>query len=565
MTHSADLNLTWARLIVEELHRLGVQHICLAPGSRSTPLTLAAADHPSLQRHTHFDERGLAFMALGLAKSTDSPVAIITTSGTAVANLYPALVEAAQTNVPLIVLSGDRPPELIDCGANQAIVQPAIFADYAKRLDLPAADLNIQPQALLAQLDHAMADLQHPLHINCMFREPLYPDGSRTDFSHYLAPIKSWRQETTPWLSLPAMQQQALPTTVEIEQLAQGKGVIVAATIGPEQQPEQILALAKRLGWPILADAQSQLRQHPDAINHIDQLFHHDDAKLLLQQADTLLWFGGRLLSKRLINFIDNHQWQALWHCLPVRRNLDPSHLRKSSFVGSINSFCQLPWPTSTQANWAKPLARFNQQLEQQFAEHEYGKLTELSAIRSLSALANANNNLFIGNSLPIRLFDMLAKPQAQPAAVFTNRGASGIDGLFATCCGVARGNGKATLMAIGDISALHDLNSLALARQTQQPIVIMALNNDGGSIFNMLPVPNEQLRENYYRLGHGLNFKHIAAQFELEYKQPTTLTELQTQMAQALSRNGTTLVEVVVPAGESADLIVATAKQIRG
>ncbi|WP_298443130.1 2-succinyl-5-enolpyruvyl-6-hydroxy-3-cyclohexene-1-carboxylic-acid synthase [uncultured Ferrimonas sp.] len=565
MTHSADLNLLWAELIVTELHRLGVRHICLAPGSRSTPLTMAAAAHPTLCRHTHFDERGLAFMALGLAKSSHAPVAIITTSGTAVANLYPAIVEAAQTNIPLVILSGDRPPELIDCGANQAIVQPAIFADYARRLDLPAADLNLPPQALLAQLDHAMADLQQPLHINCMFREPLYPDGSRSDFSDYLAPIAQWQQDEQPWQHLPALQQHALPTPAQLQHLAQGKGVIVVGTLGPEQQPQQLLQLAKQLGWPILVDAQSQLRQHPDVINHIDQLFHLPNAKRILAQADTLLWFGSRLLSKRLLQFIDQQPWRTLWHCLPQRRNLDPSHLRKTSFCGDISAFASLPWPSSAQADWAAALYPLNQQLEQHFSQHQQGRLTEMAVVRSLSCYADQRHNLFIGNSLPIRLFDLLAAVKNEAATVFTNRGASGIDGLIASCCGISRGNGKPTIMLIGDISALHDLNSLALARHSSQPLLIIALNNDGGSIFNMLPVADEQLKQDYYRLGHGLNFAHAAKQFELGYQQPQSLTEFTEQMHNAINGTGATLIEVVVPADESAQMIKACAAQLRG
>jgi 2-succinyl-5-enolpyruvyl-6-hydroxy-3-cyclohexene-1-carboxylate synthase len=156
----ADLNLLWASLIIEELSRLGVEHVCMAPGSRSTPLTLACAANNKLTKHCHFDERGLGFMALGLAKASNTPVAIITTSGTAVANLYPAIIEASLTRVPLIILSADRPPELLDCGANQAIAQVGMFAQYAKQLSLPVPDLHLTPTALLSSLDQALADTQ---------------------------------------------------------------------------------------------------------------------------------------------------------------------------------------------------------------------------------------------------------------------------------------------------------------------------------------------------------------------------------------------------------------------
>ncbi|MBY6019283.1 2-succinyl-5-enolpyruvyl-6-hydroxy-3-cyclohexene-1-carboxylic-acid synthase [Halomonas denitrificans] len=564
-SHCAELNLLWARLMLEELHRLGVRHLCLAPGSRSTPLTLAAAGHDGFQRHTHFDERGLGFAALGLAKASQSPVAIITTSGTAVANLYPAVIEAYQTGVPLVVLSGDRPPELIACGANQAIIQPAIFANYARRLDLPTPSLEIPPQTLLAQLDQVMVDLDRPLHINCMYREPLYPEGQDAPFEAYLAPLSEWRQTAEPWAATPAMSRSALPSADDCCSFAQGKGIIVVGTLAPHQQPEQILALARRLGWPILADAQSQLRQAEGVVHHIDQLMHHPKALKLLGKAEHLLLIGGRLLSKRLMSFIAQHPWQAFWHYMGHAENLDPAHLRKRRFVGSLPMLTALPWPLLPGSGWADALESYSDEVERLVAEqHDRGALTELSAVRLLSRQLHADQQLFVGNSLPIRLFDMLAAPGDAPA-IFTNRGASGIDGLLATSCGVAMAEDKPTVLVVGDLSLLHDLNSLALARGLTSPLVVVVLNNDGGSIFNMLPVPSDALRQQYYRLGHGFGFEGAASQFHLPYQRPDSLDALQQALSEGLQRDGASVIEVVVPPNESAELIVEMARQIRG
>ncbi|MBY5923246.1 2-succinyl-5-enolpyruvyl-6-hydroxy-3-cyclohexene-1-carboxylic-acid synthase [Ferrimonas balearica] len=563
--HCAELNLLWARLMLEELHRLGVRHLCLAPGSRSTPLTMAAAGHDGFQRHTHFDERGLGFAALGLAKASQTPVAIITTSGTAVANLYPAVIEAYQTGVPLVVLSGDRPPELIACGANQAIIQPAIFANYARRLDLPTPSLDLPPQALLAQLDQAMVDLDRPLHINCMYREPLYPDGQSSPFESYLAPIAAWRGNTTPWSAIPPISRSALPGPDECNSFAQGKGIIVVGTLAPHQQPEQILALARRLGWPVLADAQSQLRQADGVVHHIDQMFHHPKALKLLGKAENLLLIGGRLLSKRLMSFIASHSWNAYWHYMSHTENLDPGHLTKRRFIGSLPMLAALPWPLLPGSGWADALESYSLELEHQFAErHDQGRLTELSTIRLLSRQLTGEHQLFIGNSLPIRLYDMLASPGDAPT-VFTNRGASGIDGLLATSCGVALATAKPTVLVVGDLSLLHDLNSLALARSLKTPLVVLVLNNDGGSIFNLLPVPNESLRQQYYRLGHGFGFEGAANQFHLPYARPDNLAALSLALSEGLSLEGASVIEVAVPPSESADLIVELAEQIRG
>ncbi len=169
-------NRRWAAVILEALTRHGVQHICIAPGSRSTPLTLAAAENRAFIHHTHFDERGLGHLALGLAKASRQPVAVIVTSGTATANLYPALIEAGLTGEKLILLTADRPPELIDCGANQAIRQPGMFASHpAQTISLPRPSQDIPARWLVSTIDQALGALHAGgVHINCPFAEPLY-------------------------------------------------------------------------------------------------------------------------------------------------------------------------------------------------------------------------------------------------------------------------------------------------------------------------------------------------------------------------------------------------------
>ncbi len=188
----ATFNHVWSSLLLEELFRLGVRDLVLAPGSRSAPLTMAAAAHQGFRRHLHFDERGLGFMALGLAKGRNRPVAVIMTSGTAVANLWPAVAEAQLTGVPLIILSADRPHELIDNGANQAIDQQGIFGRYpVYQQNLPSPTPTIPAAFVLSSVDQALAKqalTPGVVHFNCMYPEPLYPGEHYQDFSDYLAP-----------------------------------------------------------------------------------------------------------------------------------------------------------------------------------------------------------------------------------------------------------------------------------------------------------------------------------------------------------------------------------------
>ncbi|MEZ9594306.1 2-succinyl-5-enolpyruvyl-6-hydroxy-3-cyclohexene-1-carboxylic-acid synthase [Shewanella sp. 10N.261.52.F9] len=563
--HTAELNLLWGTLILEELTRLGVKHVCMAPGSRSTPLTLAAAKQTKLKQHLHFDERGLGFMALGLAKASQAPVAIITTSGTAVANLYPAVVEAWLTHVPLIVLSGDRPPELIDCGANQAIIQPGIFAQYAKQINLPTPDMNIAPQALLSLLDEAVSNQSQPVHINCMYREPLYPNEPVADFSRYLVPIEPWQRQTAPYSQFAMMNVGQLPTSDALARFVHGKGVIVAATLAPEQHSEALIQLAQKLGWPIVTDAQSQLRQHPGAIGNIDQLLHQPKSKALLAQAERVIVFGGRILSKRLISYLEQQDWKDYWQVLPHQQRLDPSHKPKQVWLAPAHTFAALPWPRSSQANWALNLVQHNDDLEtlyqQQIDNAEFG---EAQTIRAIATRQTSQQQLFIGNSLPVRLYDMFAPISSDSAKVFTNRGASGIDGLLATACGVACAEGKPTTLIIGDISALHDLNSLAIARAVTSPLVIVILNNDGGNIFNLLPVPNEQLRTDYYRLSHGLEFGFGAAMFGLAYNQVDSITDFIESYEYAMTYSGPSVIEVSVAQNQASDQIAQIASWVK-
>ncbi|GGP60132.1 2-succinyl-5-enolpyruvyl-6-hydroxy-3-cyclohexene-1-carboxylate synthase [Shewanella algicola] len=564
---SADMNLLWGQLILEELARLGVKHVCMAPGSRSTPLTLAAASQTKLTRHIHFDERGLGFMALGLAKADNAPVAIITTSGTAVANLYPAIVEAWLTHVPLIILSGDRPNELIDCGANQAIVQPAIFAGYAKQLNLPTPDNAYPANALLTTIDHAIANQHQPVHINCMYREPLYPSELVT-LAHvkktasvttttYLAPLNAWFDNNKPLTRYAALNGSELPTTDTLMRFVHGKGVIVVGTLSPADSPQLIVALAQKLGWPVVVDAQSQLRQHPGVIGHIDQLLLNTKASKLLEQAERVLVFGGRFISKRLIQYLAQQHWHSYWQLLSHSDRLDPTHQHKQVWQTSVQALCQLAWPRSSDANWALQLLPYNESLEsllkQQIDNTSFG---EAQVVRAIAASQTDQHTLFIGNSLPIRLYDMYAPIATNTPAIYTNRGASGIDGLIATACGVAADKLTPTTLIIGDLSCLHDLNSMALLKQMTCSFVLVIINNDGGNIFNLLPVPNENLRNDFYRLSHGLEFGYGAAMFGLAYRQVDDIESFQQAYQEAFEFNCASVIEVNVAPNQASDQI---------
>ena len=565
----ATFNHVWSSLLLEELHRLGVRDIALASGSRSAPLTMAAAAHPGFRRHLHFDERGLGFMALGLAKGSGRPVAVIMTSGTAVANLWPAVAEAQLTGVPLIILSADRPPELIDNGANQAIDQQGIFGRYpVHQQNLPSPTPSIPAAFVLSSVDQALAKqalTPGPVHFNCMYPEPLYPGEAYLDFSDYLAPLGDWLHSCEPWS--PWLQgEQHCPHQPDWDELQGKRGVIIAGRIQDPVEAQRVVQLAERLGWPLLADLQSQIRFDNRNLIHMDLALQNSGFVTELARAEVLLQFGARLISKRLGQFIKQHPWQDYWLVDPQPARLDPDYRLRRRLVCTPRAFATAHPVNHRHLPWHR-LAERQQGISGQI-RRACDRFSELGVCHRLTQLIQGQ--LFVGNSMPARLMDMLGETGKGPSRLMTNRGASGIDGLIATAFGFSLSSDEPTTLLIGDLSALHDLNSLALLGKGSRPLVVILLNNDGGSIFRMLPVPTKDaLLETYYCLPHGLHFEHAAAMFGLHYRAPTTLAEFEQAYTAALKKPAlekkVTLIEIKVPSSEVAEDLKTLGAAIRG
>ncbi|MEK8139827.1 2-succinyl-5-enolpyruvyl-6-hydroxy-3-cyclohexene-1-carboxylic-acid synthase [Morganella morganii] len=544
MSNSA-LNRRWAEVILEALRRHGLRHICIAPGSRSTPLTLAAAADDKFICHTHFDERGLAHLALGLAKSTWLPVAVIVTSGTAVANLYPALIEAGLTGERLVFLTADRPLELIDCGANQAIRQPGIFSSHPfAALALPRPVFDIPASWLVSSLDDIMNRLQHgAAHINCPFAEPLYDDDGQTG-KEWQAQLGNWWQSDKPWL-----QQTRCTSVISVDDWffwRQKKGVIIAGRM-QAAEGKQLRQWAECLGWPLISDVLSQTGQ---LLPHADLWLASPRYREVLAQADVVIQFGSSLTGKRLL------QWQAA--CMPpeywivdtIPGRLDPANHRGRKFECSVSEWLD-DHPAQTRTSWAPQLAEWTRALNTHVTETLGDGWGEAQIACRLPELLPPQGILFAGNSLIVRLIDAFAQlPCGYP--VYSNQGASGIDGLISTAAGVQRGSAKPALAVVGDISALYDLNSLALLRYTSGPFVLLIVNNNGGQIFSMLPTP-EQERQRFYCMPQSVSFAGAAQMFGLSYSAPQDWPSLKAAVSKAWSQHSATVIEVVTNGDEGA------------
>jgi len=531
-------NRRWAAVTLEALTRHGVQHVCIAPGSRSTPLTLAAAENRALIAHTHFDERGLGHLALGLAKASQQPVAVIVTSGTAVANLYPALIEAGLTGEKIILLTADRPPELIDCGANQAIRQPGMFGSHpSQTLSLPRPSHDIPARWLVSSIDNAMGQLHSGgVHINCPFAEPLYGEMDDTGLDWQQA-LGNWWQSDKPWL------REGLHLESEKQRdwffWRQKRGVVVAGRMSAAEG-KKVAEWAKTLGWPLISDVLSQTGQ---PLPCADLWLGNANAVTELAQAQIVVQLGSSLTSKRLL------QWQATcepdeyWLVDNLAGRLDPAHHRGRRLVCKVSTWLE-QHPAEQRQPWAVDIPRLSEQAWQAVvAQRE--TFGEAQLAHRISEYLPDQGQLFVGNSLVVRLIDALGKlPAGYP--VYSNRGASGIDGLISTAAGVQRGSAKSTLAIMGDLSALYDLNGLALLRQVSAPLVLIVVNNNGGQIFSLLPTPVEE-RERFYLMPQNVHFEHAANMFGLRYHRPENWTALEDALHGAWRQPVTTVIELVV------------------
>ena len=563
-----SMSSLWAAMIMEELTRIGVKDCCIAPGSRSAPLTLAAAENNSLQKHVHFDERGLAFYALGLAKSTRRPVVIITTSGTAVPNLYPAMIEASVTGWPLVVLTADRPPELINCGANQAIVQPEIFSrEYVHPLCLPCATEEISARWLLANLSQSLYEAKSRglcLHINIGLREPLYPAGTSKNYDKYLSSVSRWCCETMPWQQYTKRNATSGVTPTEWTDFIAGQGIIIAGQL-EQSDAASALTLSRRLGWPLLADVQSGLHGHQDVISRIDIQLDNPEFRSGLNRCDRVLQFGGRFVSKRLQQWLESVSLAGYWLVDAGRTRFDPGHVVQRFIKLSASDFVQEvidETPEHKEMCQYLTLKSTVIKTEPAFNAAVSTGLTELSVAHAIGCEAGYVD-VFAGNSMSIRLLDWVGG-HSEGMRITSNRGASGIDGLVATAAGYARGSEKPMILLMGDLSFLYDLNSMALAAASETPLVIVVLNNDGGSIFNIMPLQDSATATTYFRTPHNLDISRVAPLFGVRSVKPETLPEFRGALQQALDHSGCTLIEIRTPDDEALQLIAALRSCVR-
>lgn len=555
----------FAHLIVDELVRSGVDTFFVAPGSRSTPLTTAVAQHPRARPVVHVDERGTAFAALGYGRATGCPAAWITTSGTAVANGMPAVVEAATDGVPMLCLTADRPPELRGSGANQTIDQVKIFGDYARHfVDLPPPSSGMPPEALLCVVDEAVHRARRvppgPVHLNCMFRKPLDPVPSGEGPFDPPA-LNRWVGSNAPYTTRPVPAPQVPDADVEAlaERLAaERRGLVVAGRLDTDADRDAVRALAQRLGWPLVADVTSGLRLGPvgEAVRavHVHALLKSDRFRAD-HAPDAVLHLGGRTLSKQLRLFLRETRPQTFAVVRPDPSRIDPDHVVTHHVESDVAAFGaalldRLPKEPPASPSWTESWRQASAAAGAAIREgidavsDETGMLVEPAVAHLVARDVPPDHALVLASSMPVRDVQRYAPGAGEAVPVFANRGASGIDGTFATAAGVAIGRDAPATLLIGDLASLHDLSSLALLRHA--PVVAVVVNNEGGGIFHFLPIAeHDEVFEDFFATPHPASFSSAAGVYDLAYHRAATAAELSEAYAETCRSGASALIEV--------------------
>ena len=553
MNHQESLT-AYIAAFVSELVLSGITDVVVSPGSRSTPMAMVMAEHPDLKVHIHVDERSAAFFALGMAKAKNKPVAILCTSGTAAANYFPAIVEAKYSRVPLLVLTADRPHELREVGAPQAIDQLHLYGHQVKwfaDMALPDKSTEMLRYARTICARAAAIATQSPagpVHLNFPFREPLIPKMDESLFS-LSERSKGYVKVKNGGLAIHDEE------FIEIaEELAgKEKGIIVCGNIADEEFARAVTSLGAKLNYPILADPLSQLRSGSHEFENIveayDTFLRNDDATSFLKP-DVVFRFGAMPVSKALTIFLkENHD--AVQYVVDGGGGWrDPSAVSTDMFFCNETLFCEkllIHVDANLSSNYLDHWRKVNQLTKENMAViRDIRELSEGKLFYQLADLLPEESTLFVGNSMPIRDLDSFFLNNPKSIKVMANRGANGIDGTVSTAIGAAVFR-KSLYLVLGDLTFFHDLNGLIAAKLYDIDIHIILINNNGGGIFSFLP---QSEHPKHFELLFGtpldINFEYAVKMFNGHYSRIANWEQLEDLLKQSHHQMGIHVYEVV-------------------
>jgi 2-succinyl-5-enolpyruvyl-6-hydroxy-3-cyclohexene-1-carboxylate synthase len=563
---TANRNALWGRAIADEVAKAGIDAVCISPGSRSTPLTVAFAEHEGIDVFSHLDERSSAFFALGRGKATGRPTPLVCTSGTAAANFHPAVIEASQARVPLLLLTADRPPELRDSGANQTIDQEKLYGDAVRWYrDLPEPEADDRKlRSLRTDVSRAIWTAEGtppgPVHLNVPFRKPLEPTEVPGDVPEGFPeryPLAAEGRKgpfVDPHRGTPTLgadEREALSRAIGGAE----RGVIVA---GPSDRldPGAVSELAATTGFPVLADPLSGVRFGHHLVREgvlvcggYDS-YLAEDVTETWPDPDLVLRVGAPPTSKTLQFFLrDSGARQVV---------VDPAgEWREARFsasevaIADPNRLCralagQVDGPT-VDPDWRE---RFSEAETSywELIEGETDRLFEGAVLAWTFERAPDPGTVFVSNSMPIRDADRFARPRTADLAVLGNRGASGIDGITSSALGAGSASEDPLVLVTGDVAFYHDANGLLALSRCEVDATVVLIDNDGGGIFHMLPIESfEPPFTAQFKTPHGLDFEPLGALYGFEFERVDSIDGFGESYARSLESAGTQVIEVRV------------------
>ncbi len=570
------LQTCWAHWLVGTLAQAGVREWITSPGSRSTPFVAAALSEPGLVLRSVLDERSAGYFALGRARATGTTIALLCTSGTAAANYLPAIVDANLCHAPLLVLTADRPAELLDCAAPQTVDQVNLYGVHVRRfvdLDVPApeeASFLAVRRRILSVLQAGRYPVPGPIHFNLRARKPLEPVAPETpaerDFAQRLQVLAELPQVvSTP--TLPPVSPSCVEDFISI--LDEPRGLVVCGfdCESPPLDPACLAAFARATGYPILLDAAHPLRldASPELVPYVvaphDPLLripawrHAQVPRLVVQIGRPLTssawqeWLEEKPAPRLIL--LTRHHWsdptgRADWVAFG-----DPNQLLQRAAQRLLDSTS--PRSSGWQARWFRAGLEAKA-LTDQLPSIVRASYSELEAVRTVLRSLPRGTHLLLGNSLPVREVDLLAAQPGSGVKVVGLRGASGIDGITSFAAAWAQQEDSPTLLLTGDLSFLHDLGGLWAASDVSSPLCIVVLNNSGGRIFEQLPVASSVAPDQltFWTKPQSFHLSAASQLYGLDGQTATNNSELETAIAEALSRPTATVVEVRVLAGSA-------------
>lgn len=553
-----NVNTLWSSVLVETLAHLGVKTAVVSPGSRSSPLTVALATHPHIEAIPILDERSAAFFALGKGKITGMPVVLVCTSGTAGANFYPAVIEARESGVPLLVLTADRPPQLRHCHSGQTIDQQRLYGNYPTwqaELALPSVEmsaLRYLRQTLVQAIARSRFPIAGAVHLNVPFCDPLAPivetslDRTASDFegffSHLTAPVSPTLDQPLPWASW---------TSCE-------RGMIIAGVdqpLDPETYCRAIAQLSQTLGWVVLAEGLSPVRNYahlfPNLVSTYDFILRDGETASHLIP-DMVIQIGAFPTSKNLRSWFNQISPQS-WLIEQRGENLDPLHQKTIPLHTSLSELASLQPSVSHVSTYQKEWLSLEKKTRSAINDHlrETTELIEPKIAWSLSQILPKQTPLFIANSLAVRDVEWFWQPNERQIYPLFNRGANGIDGTLSTALGIAHSE-KSAVCLTGDLAFLHDTNALLTRSYFRGHLTIIVVNNNGGGIFEMLPISQfPDVFEVYFATPQNIKFSNLCITYGIEHQLIHNWQEFKT-LLNPLPQTGIRILEIQTNRQES-------------